>query len=73
LKAKTRFYRLKEGKYALYIPTELHRDSQWPFKDWNAEVEIVVLPAKIDGLGKLLVKPLLKGEKTPLESGKAQG
>jgi len=56
LKAKTRFYKLKKGIFALYIPKELIEDSQWPFKDMKAEVEIVVMPSKIEGLGKLLVK-----------------
>jgi len=69
LKAKTRFYKLKEGKYALYIPVELHSDSQWPFKDMEADVEIVIMPSKIEDLGKLLVRQTLETQprNKPLE------
>ena len=57
LKAKARFYKLKGDKLLLYIPKGLATDSQWPFKDITAKVEIVVMPSKIEGVGKLLVRP----------------
>lgn len=56
LKARTRLYRLSGNKYAIYLPQALINDSQFPFKDKKAPLEIVIMPSKIEGVGKLLVK-----------------
>lgn len=63
LQAKTRLYRLSGDKYAIYIPKALVDDSQFPFKDKTAPIEIVIMPSKIEGLGKLLVRPLKESPK----------
>lgn len=63
LKVKTRLYRLSGNKYAIYIPQALLSDSQFPFKDKKAPLEIVIMPSKIEGVGKLLVKPAEQEEK----------
>lgn len=62
LKAKTSFYDLKKGKYAIYIPKALLNDSQWPFKDMKAPIEIVIMPSKVEGLGKLLIRAIDEGK-----------
>ena len=65
--AKTRLYKLSGDKYAIYLPRELVNDSQFPFKLEEARqkdsIEIVIMPSKIEGLGKLLVRPFKGGEK----------
>lgn len=67
LKAKTKLYHLSGDKYAIYIPKELAGDSQFPFRLEAAcekgALEIVVMPAKIEGLGKLLIR--LAPKQTP--------
>ena len=68
LKAKTRLYKLSGNKYAIYLPKELVNDSQFPFNLEEARkrhsLEIVVMPSKIEGVGKLLVRPAPKEKKT---------
>lgn len=60
LKAKTRLYHIADKTYAIYIPLEIARDSQFPFNLKEAcekgALEIVVMPTKIEGLGKLLIR-----------------
>lgn len=58
LRHKTRLYNLSGNKYAIYIPKAVSDDSQFPFRDLTAPIEIVILPSKIEGLGKLLIKQL---------------
>ena len=64
LTAKTRLYKLSGNKYAIYLPKELVNDSQFPFNLEEARkehsIEIVIMPSKIEGLGKLLVRPCEK-------------
>lgn len=61
LQAKTRLYKVSNGKYVIYIPKGLIEDSQFPFNLEEAcekgALELVVMPSKIEGLGKLLVRP----------------
>ena len=61
LKVKTRLYKLSGSKYAIYLPKDLVNDSQFPFNLEEAckrdSLEVVVMPSKIEGVGKLLVRP----------------
>jgi len=60
LKAKTRLYKISNEKYVLYLPKGIVEDSQFPFNLKEAcekgALEIVVMPTKLEGLGKLLVR-----------------
>ena len=67
LKTKTKLYKLGPDKYAIYLPKDLATDSQFPFKDPKYQepksLEVVVMPSKIEGVGKLLVRPAKQEQK----------
>ena len=66
LRIKSRLYKLSGNKYAVYLPTDLTNDSQFPFNleevTEKDSIEIVIMPSKVEGVGKLLIKPA-RGEK----------
>ena len=66
LRAKSRIYKLSGGKYAIYIPKGLIDDSQFPFNLEEATkkdaIEIVIMPSKVEGIGKLLIKQSKRGD-----------
>ena len=59
LRAKTRLYHLSGDKYAIYIPKAIQDDSQFPFKDKKATLEIIIIASE----DELLVTPYREPDK----------
>ncbi|MBA7595186.1 hypothetical protein ES703_02145 [subsurface metagenome] len=50
LKGKGRLIYTPDGKVSVYIPTSVHRDSAWPFKKENQDVDVeLIIDLHLDG------------------------